>query len=246
MRLPTALVAITLLLPSVAGAQLVAPGIDGRHPGRQMPPGRQPEAIARAQAFVRSKYSVEAYPLVSRVEATSAIQGGPMTRWTSFGTGTRLDWHQTDYLSWTLDVTASYLGGPAVTETAEIGTRIRPHNWNDRVRPFADLRVGFEHVSQSLTGQDLGLGSAFIGSPAMRYGNGFGAAAGAGVEYFLTNSLGLTTAVSVMRSSMSAYEFTGVSVPTTESSYGMTTYRLAIGLTYNRVRYLGPARNTIP
>ncbi|MFL5617338.1 MAG: hypothetical protein ACJ79A_02965 [Gemmatimonadaceae bacterium] len=246
MRIRTVIVAVALLLPSVATAQLRAPGIDGRNPGRQMPPGRQPEAIARAQAFVRSRYSVEAYPLISRVEASGLGEGSPTARWTSVGTGTHLDWRQTDYLSWTMDLTASYLGGPAITETAEIGTRIRPENWNDRLRPFADLRVGFEHVSQSLSNQDLGLSPAFIRSSAVRYGSGVGAVAGAGMEYFLTNTLGLTTAVSVMRSRMTAYDFSGVSAPTAASSYRMTTYRLAVGLKYNHVRYIGPAKNTLP
>ncbi|HKH94879.1 MAG TPA: hypothetical protein VKA54_23925 [Gemmatimonadaceae bacterium] len=246
MRIRTAVIAVALLIPSVATAQRRAPGIGGRVPGLPMPDGRQPEAIARSQAFVRSRYSVEAYPLISRVAAPGLAAGSPTSRWTSFGSGTRLDWRQTDYLSWTIDLTASYLGGPAVTETAELGTRIRPKNWNDRVRPFADLRVGFEHVSQSLSNQDLGFGPASIRSGAVRYGRGFGAVAGAGVEYFLTNTVGVTTAVSAMRSNMTAYNFTGVSVPTTESSYRMTTYRLAVGIRYNPVRYLRLASTTTP
>ena len=246
MRIRTAVVAVALLLPSVATAQRRAPGIGGRLPGLPAPTGRQPEAIARSQAFVRSRYSVEAYPLISRVEAPGVAAATPTSRWTSFGSGTRLDWRQTDYVSWTLDLTASYLGGPAITETAEVGTRIRPMSWNNHVRPFADLRVGFEHVSQSMTDRDLGFGPASIRSGAVRYGRGFGAVAGAGVEYFLTNTLGLTTAVSAMRSNMTAYNFTGVSVPTTESSYRMTTYRLAVGLRYNAVRYLKLASTPTP
>ena len=247
MRIRTALFAVALLLPSVATAQRRAPGIGGRLPGLPVPEGRQPDVIARSQAFVRSRYSVEAYPLISRVAAAGVAGGSPTSRWTSFGSGTRLDWRQTDYLSWTADVTASYLGGPAITETAEVGTRLRPLGWNDRLRPFADLRVGFEHVSQSLTNQDFGgFGPGSIRSGAVRYGRGFGAVAGAGVEYYLTNTLGLTTAVSAMRSSMTAYNFTGVSVPTTESSYQMTTYRLAVGLKYNPVRYLRTASTTTP
>ena len=244
MRSRAMMVAVALLLPSVATAQL-RPGIDGRNPSPRMPEGRQPEVIARAQGLIRSRYSVEAYPLISRVEASGLGTGSPTARWTSFGTGTRLDWRQTAYLSWTIDVTASYLGGPAITETAEVGTRFHPQGWNDRMRPFADLRVGFEHVSQSLTNGDLGFTPAF-GQSATRYGRGFGAVAGAGAEYFLTNTLGLTTALSVMRASMTAYDFTGMSAPTDGGSYRMTTYRLAVGLKYNRVRYVGTAKNTIP
>ena len=240
MRVRTAIVAIALLLPSLASAQRRVPGVDGRRPRPSIPEGRQPEPIARSQAYVRSRYSVEAYPLLSRVEASGVADGSPSSHWTSFGAGTRLEWRQTDYVSWTLDLTASYLGGPAFSETVELGTRLRPRNWNDRVRPFADLRVGFEHVSQTLTNQDLGLGPGSIRSEGMRYGRGLGVAAGAGAEYFLTNTLAMTTAVSVMRSSMTGYRFTGVSVPTTESSYRLTSYRLAVGLKYNWVRYLNP------
>ena len=185
MRIRTVMVAVALLLPSVATAQL-RPGIDGRNPSPRMPEGRQPEVIARAQGLIRSRYSVEAYPFINRVEASGLGTGSPAARWTSFGTGTRLDWRQTDYLSWTVDVTASYLGGPAITETAEVGTRIRPKNWNDRVRPFADLRVGFEHVSQNLTGGDLGFTPVFAQSSAVRYGRGFmfgvGSSQGYGVD----------------------------------------------------------------
>ena len=45
---------------------------------------------------------------------------------------------------------------------------------------------------------------------------------------------------------MTAYRVTGVSAPTTESSYRMTTYRLAVGLKYNRVRYLPAANRATP
>jgi hypothetical protein len=239
MHIRPVMVAVALLLPSVATAQLPAPGIDARRPDRRVPDGRQPEAIDRAQRLVRSRYSVEVYPLISRV--TSVSEGSPTAQWTSFGSGTRLDWRHTDYLSWTLDVTVSYLGGPAITETAEVGTRIRPKNWNDRARPFADLRVGFEHASQ-----DLGLPSASIRSSETRYGRGFGAVAGAGMEYFLTNTLELATAVSAMRSHMTAYNFTGVSAPTTEPSYRMSTYRLSVGLKYSPVRYVAAPGRTTP
>jgi len=246
MRIPAAVVAVALLLPSPATAQLRAPGIDGPRPRGPLPNGRQPEVIARAQALVRSRYSVEVYPLISRVEASGPVAGSPTARWTSFRTGTRLDWRQTDHLSWTIDMTASYLSGNAVSETAEVGLRVRPGNWTDRLHPFADLRVGFEHTSQSLTNQDLGFFATPILSSPMRYGRGFGAVAGAGAEYLLTNTLGLTTALSVMRSSMTAYDFSGVSAPTAEPSYRQTTYRLAVGLRYNRVRYLGHATSTTP
>ena len=101
MRIRTVMVAGALLLPSAATAQLPAPGIDARRPDRGVPEGRQPEAIARAQRVVRSRYSVEVYPLISRVTAVN--EGSPTASWTSFGSGTRLDWRHSDYLSWTAD-----------------------------------------------------------------------------------------------------------------------------------------------
>lgn len=244
MRISTAVVAVALLLPSVATAQLRRPGIDRPRPGEGISTGKQPEAIARAQALVRSRYSVEVYPLINRVEASGVAEGSPTARWTSFGTGTRLDWRHTEYLSWTMDLTAAYVGGQATTETAELGVRLHPGGWNDRLHPFADLRVGYEHVSQSLTNQDLGFSPVLSNSSAMRFGQGFGAVAGAGADYFLTNTLGLTTAVSVMRSRMTAYDFSGMSAPTDGPSYRLTSYRLAVGLRYNRVRYLSHASTT--
>jgi hypothetical protein len=246
MRIHTAIATLALLLPSLASAQLRMPRIGGRHPAEPVPPGKQPEAIARSQALVRSRYSVEAYPLISRMEATGPTAGSPTARWTSVGSGTHLDWRQSSNLSLTLDLTASYLGGQASSQTAELGTRIRPEQWDHRARPFADLRVGFQHVSQSFSYQDLGIRPSSGASSAMRYGSGFGAVAGAGVEYYLTNMLALTTAVSAMRSSMSAYRFTGLSAPTTENSYRLTSYRLSVGLRYNPVRYLRSTNPAIP
>jgi hypothetical protein len=246
MRIRIAIVAATLLFPTVGTAQRRMPTIGGRQPGPQMPTGRQPEVIARAQRMVRSRYSVEAYPLIDRVQASGLRDGSPTTRWTSFGTGTRLDWRHTDHLSWTFDLTAAYLGGRATTETAELGMRIRPQSWNDRLHPFADLRIGIEHVSQSLSNEDIGFGPGSIRTSTMRYGSGFGAAAGGGVEYFVTNTLALTTGLSVMRSRMTAYNYTGLSAPTPESSFRLTTYRLAVGLRYNWVRYFNPSATTMP
>ncbi|MEO6525206.1 MAG: hypothetical protein ABIP93_01140, partial [Gemmatimonadaceae bacterium] len=99
MRIRTALVAVALLLPSITSAQLRTPRIGGgRHPGQPVPLGTQPEVIARAQAAVRSRYSMEAYPLISRVEAPGMESGSPTSAWTSFGSGTRLDWRHTEYL----------------------------------------------------------------------------------------------------------------------------------------------------
>ena len=242
MRIRSAL-AVALLLPSVSFAQARAPRIGGgRRPGEPVPLGPQPEVVARSQAYQRSRYSVETYPLISRVEAPGFAAGSPVSRWTTFGTGTRLDWRHTQYLSWTLDLTSSYLGGPAITETAEIGTRLRPENWDFRVRPFADVRLGFQHVYDAYSlPADIGIGPASSLSSGARYSRGFGAVAGVGLEYALTNTFALTTAVSAMRSDLAAYHYNGVSVPTGGDSYRMTSYRLTLGLKYNPVHLLRAA-----
>lgn len=245
MRIRSA-IAVVLLLPSVSFAQARAPRIGGARPGQPVPLGPQPEPIARAQAITRSRYSVETYPLISRVVSSGFANGSPGSSWTSVGTGTRLDWRSTQYLSWTFDLTASYLGGASLTETAEVGTRIRPENWEYRLRPFADVRVGFEHAYDSYSQQELGIGPASGLASGSRYSRGFGAVAGAGVEYSLTNTFALTTAMSAMRSNMTAYRVIGVSVPTADNSFRMTTYRLTVGLKYNPVHMLRSTNQKTP
>ncbi len=230
-----ALVAIALVLPSLALAQRATPRIGGARPGQPVPLGRQPEVVARSSAITRSHYSVETYPLITRSVAPG-FSGGPSISSTSFGAGTRLDYRYTRYVSWTMDLTSAYLGGPATTETAELGMRLHPEDAERRIRPFADVRFGFEHSADAYSSQlDAGFGPASSLATGSRYSRGFGGVAGAGVEYSLTNTFALTTGVSVMRSNMTAYRYTGVSVLTVDDTYRMTTYRLAVGLRYNPV-----------
>jgi hypothetical protein len=239
MRIRSALAVALLLLPEIVSAQARAPRVrgGGRHPGEPVPLGPQPEVVARSQALIRSRYSVETYPLISRVGAPGFSPGSPTSWWTSYGTGTRLDWRHNNYVSWTLDLTSSFLGGPANTETAELGARVRPESWEGRFRPFADVRFGFEHAQQSYSQPtNLGIGPSSGLASASHYSKGYGAVAGAGIEYALTNTFALTTGLSAMRTNMVAYRFNGLSVPSGENSYRMTTYRFAVGLKYNPVR----------
>lgn len=230
MRIRTLTAAALLLLPSVAEAQ-VRPRVGGRHPGQPVPLSGQPEVIARSLALTRSRYSVETYPLISRVSTPG------VAAYTSLGTGTRLDWRLTPYMSWTFDLTGSYLGGPAIAETAELGMRFRSDNWEQRIRPFADVRVGIEHARESFSqGTPLGIGPASGLAGTSRYSRGFGAVAGAGIETSITNTFALTSAVSVLRTNMETYRMTGVSVPVPGDDFRMTTYRLAVGVRYNPVR----------
>ena len=249
MRIRTAVIAVALLLPVVSSAQVRRPRIGGGARPEPAPLGPQPEAIRRAQAIVRSRLSVETYPMISRVSAPGFSGGRPISSWTSFGGGTHLDYRHTELLSSTVDITSSYMGGAAATETIEAGFRLRPQEWMARTRPFADLRFGFEHSSDHFSNAsgDIGIGPATQYSSGLRYSRGFGGIAGAGAEFALTNSFSLMSELSVMRANMSTYRYTFTSVPTADASYRMTTYRLMFGLRYNRVRTVSlnqPAAST--
>jgi hypothetical protein len=155
--------------------------------------------------------------------------------------GTRADYRVTRQLSATLDLTSSFLGGPLVMETAEIGGRLRPERSERKLYPFVDLRVGYVYayhsyfqpigdVFESATPQPAAYGS--------RYSQGFGGVGGAGIEYALSRTLSLTTAASLMRNRMTAHGFRG-NRPTNDK-YAMTSYRYTIGIRYNPVRLIQP------
>src|SRR5204863_954391 len=97
-----------------------------RGPGRpaDLPP--QPEPIAREIAYRRWRLSVESYPMVSRVESPGLSGVRALPAWTTFGTGTRAEYLLMRNVSATLDMTSSFLGGPAITNTVELGTRLHP------------------------------------------------------------------------------------------------------------------------
>jgi hypothetical protein len=230
------LVAIALVVPCAAFAQRTAGRIGGARPGQPVPLGRQPEVVARSTAMQRSRYAIETYPLFSRVVAPAFSNSGQITSWNSLGAGTRLDYRFTQTLSLTGDVTSSLYGGPAQMETVELGMRFHPANMEVRIRPFADVRLGFEHSADQFSDQaTLGFGPASSLVTVERYSRGFGGVIGAGAEYSLTNTLSLTTGVSALRTNMKAYSYSVTSVPTSGDAYLMTTYRLAIGLRYNPV-----------
>jgi len=243
MRIRTAL-AFVLLLPSVSSAQARRPRIGGTDPGQSVPLSPQPNAVARSQAFVRSRYSIEAYPLISRVIAPS-LSGGAASTWTSAGSGARLDWRSNPYMSFTFDLTSAYLGGQAITATAELGVRIHPEHGESRFRPFGDARIGYEHSGETNNQlqSSLGIGPASEFAARSRYSRGFGAVLGGGVEYGLTNTMALMTGVSAMRSNMAAYQFTGVNLPAGGDRFVMTTYRLTLGLKYNPVYSIKSSAN---
>jgi hypothetical protein len=151
--------------------------------------------------------------------------------------GTRANYLLNRHVSATLDLTSSFLGGPAITNTAEVGARIHPEWAEHRLYPFMDLRVGY------ITTYDRRLGSyddpypytTLPGSAAVRYSSGFGGVAGAGVEYSLTARWTFTTEASLLRSQMNAegFDVNQTSVP---GSFPLTSLRYTIGLRYNPLR----------
>jgi hypothetical protein len=244
MRVRALLAILVLLLPAASSAQrLPMPGTGRARPRpADLPP--QPPAVARALAYRRLPLSVESYPLLSRIETSGFTGDGMAPSWTSFGMGTRADYRITRYLSATMDVTSSFVGGPVVMETAEIGTRLRPERNDRRVYPFLDARVGYSYAQHRFF-------QAFdpFASPASlahggRYSSGFGALGGAGMEVALTTRFSLTTAASVMHSRMTAYGFEGTRP--TRDTYRMISYRYTLGIRYNPVRLIRPPGTDLP
>ena len=245
MRIRLVVAATALLLPAVADAQRIPlPGVTRRGPGRpaDLPP--EPGAIARETAYRRWRLSVESYPLLSFVDA-APLAGGKAAPWyTTFGTGTRADYLLTRNLSATLDLTSSYLGGPAITNTAEIGARLHPEWAEHRLYPFVDVRVGY------VAAYERGLGA--YGDPfntqipqngyTVHYSNGFGVIGGTGLEYALTPRWSLTTAGSVMQSRMVARDFTATQ-QLANPRFDMTSLRFTVGVRYNPVRTIRQGPN---
>ena len=213
-----------------------------RGPARpaDLPP--QPAPIARDLAHRRLRLSVESYPLISLVQAPASNGIGPMTSWTTFGVGTRADYRLTHFVSATFDVTSSFLGGPVETQTAELGTRFGPPRSERRLYPFVDTRVGYiSSYSRTLGTLDSDGYPVPDGLYSSRYSRGFGAIGGAGLEYAISPMFSLTTALSVLRSRMSARDFRVEQ--TINRAYTLTEYRYTLGIRFNPVRSI-PAPDT--
>lgn len=239
MRTRIIVAAAIVFLPAVSSAQRIPVPLPGkRGPGRpaELPP--QPAPIERQMAYRRWRLSVESYPLVSYIQSPGLASGGPLTSWTSFGMGTRADYLLTRNISATLDLTSSFLGGPAITNTVEIGTRVHPEWAEHRLYPFADFRVGY------ISAYDRGLSSYgdFFTYPtptnayAVRYSQGYGGIAGVGMEYSLTARWTITTEGSVLRSQMTAEEFTPSQ--SVRPHFALTSFRYTLGIRYNPLRFM--------
>ena len=248
MRIRAVVAIVLLLLPAALSAQRIPRSVTGRRgPTRPAPLPPQPGPIARELAYKRSHLSVESYPMFSYVQSPGFGGDGRSSWSSSFGAGTRADYRLTRNVSATLDMTSSFLGSPELTQTAELGTRLRPERNERRVYPFLDVRLGYIAAFNRGLGAVIDDGFGAPPSPGTigaRYSRGFGAVAGVGMEYALTRSFSLTTAGSVLRSRMTAAGFQGPEP--VNPRYSMTSFRYTLGLRYNPVRLVGPTDTNRP
>jgi hypothetical protein len=201
--------------------------------------------VSRAMAVKRSRWSAEGYSLFSAMQVPSG--GNGPTTYTAAGAGTRADYRFAEHFSATVDLTASFFGGFANTQTGEVGTRFVPSPHAAIIRPYFDLRAVYTHANDTYALP--GNADIPVGGPNQqltetgRYSGGLGALAGAGFEYTLTNSFALTTELSAMRTHMNSYRLTGNSNLQGRTNYMMTAYRFTFGLKYNPVRALNLVQN---
>jgi hypothetical protein len=239
----SAVIAIITLVPATLSAQRIPlPGIVIRGPAHPAPLPPQAGPVAREMAYKRSHLSFETYPILSYIEAPAYTGIGALSAWTTVGMGSRAAYSFSRYASATFDVTSSFIGGPAYTQTAELGTRIEPPRSERRLYPFLDTRVGYISTYSRGLGayDDLNIVPQ-PGYGGSRYSSGFGAIGGLGLECALTSAWSLTTSGSVARNRMTAHDFQGAQE--TNRNYDMTMLRYTLGLRYNRVNAL-PAPDT--
>jgi hypothetical protein len=232
MRVRAVVAVILLVLPAALSAQRIPLPIGRRIGGRDLPP--QPAPIANELAYKRWRLAIESYPMVSYFQTSGLTSAGAASAWTTVGTGTRADYLLNRHMSATLDMTSSFLGGPIIVNSVELGTRVHPEWAEHRLFPYVDLRVGY------LTSYNRGLGAAdgFVDPVAQglggpRYSRGAGVAGGGGFEYSLTRTWSLMTEAMVVSSRMRTDDF---NTPT--HSFGMTAIRYMLGVKYNPVRII--------
>jgi hypothetical protein len=235
-----ALVVAALSCPVVLAAQVTRPPRTGQAPPPTSPrpglPAPEPTVVGRALQYQRSRWSGEGYSLISTTAVPISVGGS--ARYTTVGTGTRGLYRFSDNWSATMDMTAAFLGSPAFTETAEVGTRYAPASFESELRPFVDVRAAYLRMNDQYLAP---AGASFDGlaSTIDRYTRGFGAVTGAGFDVAVSRSVALTNEVSVLRSRMSTYRLGGAftGLPTV-NNYWMTSFRYAIGFKFTPVRTL--------
>ncbi|HZI41498.1 MAG TPA: hypothetical protein VFD67_07325 [Gemmatimonadaceae bacterium] len=233
MRIAIALV--SLLLPAALNAQRIP--LPRPRPARPAPLPPQPTPIRQDLAYRRLRLSVETYPMVSYFHAPAFAANGSFPSWATFGTGTRADYRLTRNLSATMDMTSSFLGGPALVETAELGTRVGRQRSESKFYPFADLRIAYV---AAFTRNDFAIDGIY-GGPAPQastiasYSHGFGGIGGVGMEYALTRMFSLTSELSVMQTEMHSHAFENYGI--TDRHYPLTAIRYTFGVRFNPIRY---------
>lgn len=227
MRVRSLLAVALLLLPVAAEAQRLprVPRIMDRGPARPAPLPPTAGPIAYERQYIRRPYTVESYPLVSYFNAPG-FDGG-LRSFVTGGVGERLDFRMTRTLSFTLDFTQSFLGSPAMAQTAELGVRIRPESRIERRwYPYFDVRGGFVYVAErEMRPYDYVSG---VGGYAQAAG-GLGGIAASGIEYALHPMATLTTGVSLLRANLSP--LTSGSRQLDRST--LTAVRYSIGVRFN-------------
>jgi len=232
--------AVPCALPSTLSAQIIRLPHRGRRtqpPGRPMPPQIKP--VAQATAYRRSRWSFESYPLISSIQTPGPLGGG--TSYTVVGAGVMGEFRALERISGTFDVTSSIPGTSMSMQTIELGTRIHTVPSDRQLRPFLDVRAAYAHMN------DLFTGSVSTGGPlpsqefiqGMRYSQGYGGIAGAGLEYSLTARVSVTTELSALRGRLTTYRLSApTSFPASEGAYWMTAFRYTIGLRFTPVHLM--------
>jgi hypothetical protein len=247
MRIRVLAIALILLPSAVSAQRIRPPRLGGVGPGvvpADLPP--QAPGIARELAYRRLPLSIESYPLVSFINAPGFGTSGQPSSWTTYGMGTRMDYRVTRLVSATLDMTSSFLGGPANTQTVELGTRLRPERNERRFYPFVDLRFGYVNsYATYLFPNDIYGNPVYLDmDQGAQFSQGFGGVAGVGMEIGLTRRFSLTTAASAMRSRLTSHRNTLTQFH--NGNYLMNAYRWTVGLRYNPVRLIRPPGTDLP
>jgi hypothetical protein len=164
------------------------------------------------------------------------------------GSGSHGDYRMTDRFAMTFDVTSTLPFTTTMDGTVELGTRFRPLPWGVNVRPYFDIRGAYSYLSDMYAASsDLfttgSSGGAFVSGESGRRSRGVGGLVGAGLEYYFTRSMAVTTGVTAARSHMTAYRMTGFAVQPNASTYWMTSARYTLGLKFNPVRVLRLEQN---
>jgi hypothetical protein len=175
--------------------------------------------------------------MVSYFQTSGLSSAGAASAWTTVGTGTRADYLLNRHMSATLDMTSSFVGGPIIVNTVELGMRVHPEWAEHRLFPYFDFRGGYlTSYDKGLTAVDGFVDPVAEGIGGPRYSRGVGGVGGGGFEYSLTRTWSLMTEAMVVSSRMRTDDFN-----TPARSFTMTGIRYMLGVKYNPVRIIRAA-----